>query len=186
MGSSLLRKLLPDDFDEDEIIEEVVMNSTSRKCRSYIKRNHLAGHERLYLNYFADSLVYPEKVFRRRFRMRRSLFLNVISKVEAHDLYFVQKGNSGKKLGLSSFQKITAALRMLAYGVTGDFMDEYVWIGEITALQSLEKFVTAVVDIFSEEYLRKPNNEDIARLLAHGKMRRFLGMLGSIDCMHWK
>ena len=42
-------------------------------------------------------------------------------------------------------------------------------IGETTALESLKKFVTAVIDVFSEEYLRKPNNEDIARLLVHGK-----------------
>ena len=75
---------------------------------------------------------------------------------------------------------------MLAFGVMGDFMDVYVQIGETTALQSLEKFVTAMVDIFFEEYLRKPNNEDIARLLTHGKRHGFLGMLGSIDCMHWK
>ncbi|XP_075670194.1 uncharacterized protein LOC142639957 [Castanea sativa] len=125
----------------------------------------LKGHERLYLDCFADSPIYPEKVFRRKFQMSRYLFLNIISKVETHDPYFVQKRNCGKKLGLSSFQKITAALKMLAYGVTGDFMDEYVRIGETTVLQSLEKFVTTMVDIFSEEYLRKPNNEDIVRLL---------------------
>ena len=41
--------------------------------------------------------------------------------------------------------------------------------GETTVLESLKKFVTAVIDVFFEEYLRKPNNEDIARLLAHGK-----------------
>ena len=75
---------------------------------------------------------------------------------------------------------------MLVYGISGDFMDEYVRIGETTALQSLKKFVTVVVDVLSEEYFRKPNNEDIARLLAHGKCRDFLGILGSIDCMHWK
>ena len=75
---------------------------------------------------------------------------------------------------------------MLVYGVTGDFMKEYVRIRETTTLQSLKKCVTAVVDIFSEKYLRKPNNEDITRLLAHGKRRGFLGILGSIDCMHWK
>ena len=39
-----------------------------------------------------------------------------------------------KKLGLSSFQKITTALKMLAYGVTGDFMEEYVRNREITTL----------------------------------------------------
>ena len=75
---------------------------------------------------------------------------------------------------------------MLAYGVSGDLIDEYVRIGETIALKSLKKFVTVVIDVFSEEYLRKPNNEDIARLLAHGKHQGFSGMLGSIDCMHWK
>ena len=77
-----------------------------------------------------------------------------------------------------------AALRILAYGVTVDFMDEYVRIGENTTMMSLKKFVAAVFDIFLEEYLRSPNNEDIARLLTNGQSRRFPGMLGSIDCMH--
>ena len=79
-----------------------------------------------------------------------------------------------------------AALRMIAYGVIGDFINEYVQIGEPTAVESLKKFVTVVIDIFSEEYLRKPNNKDIGRLLAYSKRRGFLGMLGSIDDMHWK
>ena len=74
---------------------------------------------------------------------------------------------------------MTAAVRMLAYGVTTDFMDEY-------AMENLKKFVIAMVDIFSEEYLRLPNNENIARLLAHGESCGFIGMLGSIDCMHCK
>ena len=108
--------------------------------------------------------------------MKRSLFLRIQSKVEAHDSYFVQKRNSANNLGLSSLQKITTALRMLAYGVSGDLIDEYVRIGETTALESLIKYVTAVIDVFSEEYLRKPNNEDIARLLAHGKRRGFPGI----------
>ena len=87
---------------------------------------------------------------------------------------------------LSSLQKITVALRMLAYGIIANFMDEYVWIEESTSMESLKKFVKAVVDIFSKEYLRYPNNENIAIILANGERRGFLGMLGSIDCMHWK
>jgi len=75
---------------------------------------------------------------------------------------------------------------MLAYGVTADFMDEYLKIGETTVTESLKRFVQAVISIFSEEYLRSPNKEDIARLLAEGKQRGFPGMLGSIDCIHWK
>ena len=62
-------------------------------------------------------------------------------------------------------------------------IDEYVRIGETTALESLKKFVTTIIDVFSEEYLRKPNNEDIARLLAHCERRGFSGILGSIDCI---
>ena len=118
--------------------------------------------------------------------MKRSLFLRIQFKGEVHNSYFVQNRNSANKLDLSSLQKITTALRMLAYGVSSDLMDEYVRIGETTALESLKKFVTAVIDVFFEEYLRKPNNEDIARLLAHGECRGFPGMLGSTDCMHWK
>ena len=113
--------------------------------------------------------------------MKRSLFFRIQSKVKANDSYFVQERNNANKLGLSSLQKIIAALRMLAYGVSGDFMDEYVQIGETTALESLKKFVPTVIDVFSKEYLRKPNNEDIARLLSHGECQGFPGMLGSID-----
>nr|XP_023889809.1 uncharacterized protein LOC112001877 [Quercus suber] len=171
VGEYLAKKMKAIEYLQEQEKENLCINAERLLFNDYFNDllfiYCLEGHERLYLDYFADSLVYPEKVFRRRFRMSRSLFLNIISKVEAHDPYFVQKRNGGKKLGLSSFQKITAALRMLAYG-------------------SLEKFVIVVVDIFSEEYLRKPNNEDITRLLAHGKKRGFPGMLGSIDCMHWK
>ena len=186
MNRFLFCKLLLDDSDEDEIIEELVMETSQPKRRHYIRRNHLAGHERLFLDYFAPTPIYPPALFRKRFRMKRSLFLNIQSKVEAHDSYFVQKRNSANKLGLSSLQKIIVALRMLVYGVSGDLMDEYVWIGETIALESLKKFVTVIIDVFSEEYLRKPNNEDIARLLAHCQCQGFPCMLGSIDCVHWK
>ena len=72
--------------------------------------------------------------------MRRSLFLRILFKVEDHKPYFIQKRNNVKKLGLSSLQKMTAALRMLAYGVTADFLDEYVRITKSIAMMSLKKF----------------------------------------------
>ena len=81
---------------------------------------------------------------------------------------------------------MTALIKMLAYGVLADFMDEYLRIGETIAIKDLNFFFKVVVSIFSEEYLRSPNDNDIARLLAVGQHRGFPGMLGSIDCMHWK
>ena len=117
--------------------------------------------------------------------MSKELFLRIMNVVEAHDDYFVQKRNAANVLGLTCFQKVTAAMRMLTYGVPADATDEYVRIGESTALESLRKFVDAVVEIFGDEYLRYPNEADIARLLAMGEKKGFPGMLGSIDCMHW-
>nr|XP_023912228.1 uncharacterized protein LOC112023835 [Quercus suber] len=186
MDRSSFCKLLLDDSDENDLIEEVVMDTSQHKRRHYICRNQLAGNERLFLNYFTPTPIYLPALFHRRFRMKHSLFLCIQSKVEARDSYFVQKKDSANKLSLSSLQKITAALRMLVYGVSGDLKDEYVRIGDTTTLQSLKKFVTVVIDVFSEEYLTKPNNEDIARLLAYDERQGFPDMLGSIDCMHWK
>ena len=117
--------------------------------------------------------------------MSSELFLRIMNAVEAHDEYFVQKRNAANVLGLTCFQKVTAAMRMLTYGVPADATDEYVRIGESTALESLRRFVAAVVEIFGDEYLRYPNEADTARLLALGEQQGFPGMLGSIDCMHW-
>jgi hypothetical protein len=50
----------------------------------------------------------------------------------------------------------------------------------------VKRFVKTVVSIFSDEYLRLPNNDDIARLLVVRKNHGFLGILGSINWMHWK
>ncbi|XP_023929717.1 uncharacterized protein LOC112041037 [Quercus suber] len=173
--------------DEDEIMRQLLKGSTKqRKRRRYIEHDLLAGHKRLYLDYFADTPVYPPNLFQRRFWMSRNLFLHIQHEIEANESYFIPKRDNAQKWGLSSLQKITTTLRMLTYGVTADFMDEYVRIGESTTMKSLKKFVKAMVDIFSKEYLRSPNNEDIARLLANGERCGFPGMLGSIDCMHWK
>ncbi|KAF8380120.1 hypothetical protein HHK36_027592 [Tetracentron sinense] len=104
--------------------------------------------------------------------------------MEAHDPYFVLKRNAAGVIGLSSLQKVTAAMRMLVYGVAAYAVDDYVRIGKNTSIESLRRFVRAVVEVFGEEYLRSPNNDDISKLLAQGEARGFPRMLGSIDCMH--
>ena len=116
--------------------------------------------------------------------MSRDLFVRLMNAVEAHDDYFVRKRNAANTLGLSCFQKVTATFRMITYGVPADATDEYVRIGESTVLESLRRFVAAVVDIFEGEYLRYPNETDTACLLAMGERRGFPGMLGpSIVCI---
>ncbi|KAF8413609.1 hypothetical protein HHK36_001601 [Tetracentron sinense] len=123
----------------------------------------------------------------RRFRMSRPLFLQIQFVVEAHDPYFVLKRDAVGHLGLSSLQNVTVVMRMFAYGVATDAMDDYVRIDESTSIKSLRRFVRTVVEVFGEEYLRSPNHNDVSRvLLAQGEARGFPEMLGSINCMHWK
>ncbi|XP_021311806.1 uncharacterized protein LOC110433631 [Sorghum bicolor] len=143
----------------------------SVKGHRVLHRDRQGGHDRMFQDYLADNPTYTDEMFRRRYRMSRDLFKRIMKAVEEHDDYFVQKRNAANVLGLSSFQKITAAMRMLAYGVPADATDEYVRIGESTALESLRRFVRAVIEVFGDEYLRSPNEKDIARLLALGQFK---------------
>jgi hypothetical protein len=76
-------------------------------------------------------------------------------------------------------KKITAAIRMLAYGVTGDYVDEYMRISETTTMISLKLFDQAVVSLYSDTYLRSPTKWDVARLLANDESRGFLECWGA-------
>jgi hypothetical protein len=58
-------------------------------------------------------------------------------------------------------------------------------MGESTSILCVKRFAVAIVNVFGSTYLRAPNAQDMARLLEFNADRGFLGMLGSIDCMHW-
>ncbi|XP_008243888.1 PREDICTED: uncharacterized protein LOC103342099 [Prunus mume] len=89
-------------------------------------------------------------------------------------------------LGLIPEQKLTAALRMLAYGASAEQVDEIARMGKSTILECLVRFCDVVKNLYTMEYLRKPTPRDLQRLLKKGETRGFPGMIGSIDCMHWQ
>lgn len=60
------------------------------------------------------------------------------------------------------------------------------WMLLVSVIESLRAFVKAIVKVFGNWYLRASNEADICRLLSIGEQHGFPGMLGSIDCMHWK
>lgn len=172
-------------FDDDEQPRKKAKWGGSVPGRAIVRRDRAAGFNQLYLDYFADSPVYNDKIFRRRFRMKRDLFLQIVKDMEENCDYFVQKEDAAKVLGFTALQKVTAAIRMLAYGTSGDCIDEYLRMAESTAIESLKTFCKTVIEVYGEEYLRSPNEQDVAKLLKEGEERGFPGMLGSIDCMHW-
>uniref|UniRef100_A0A0D3ABL9 Uncharacterized protein n=1 Tax=Brassica oleracea var. oleracea TaxID=109376 RepID=A0A0D3ABL9_BRAOL len=91
--------------------------------------------------------------------MNNPLFMRIVGQLSNEVEFFRQKKDALGRLSLSPFQKCTAAIRILAYGI---------------------------ISLFGDEYLRRPTPDDLQRLLHAGEFRGFSGMIGSIDCMHWE
>ncbi|XP_048623319.1 uncharacterized protein LOC111209293 [Brassica napus] len=157
-----------------------------RKKRVYIERNREEGHVCLWNDYFSETPTYPGNFFRRRLRMNKPLFMHIVDRLSNEVQFFRQKQDALGRLGLSALQKCTAAIRVLAYGIAADTVDEYLRLGESTTRKCLEHFVEGIINLFGEEYLRRPTPADLQRLLDIGEHRGFFGMIGSIDCMHWE
>ena len=138
-------------------------------------------------DYFVEHPTYNAKFFRRRFRMRRELFLRIQGDLLAsHGDIFKQKRDALGLLGFSPEQKLTSALRMLAYGSCADSNDEYIRMGETTTLNYLQQFCQAIIETYGPFYLRKPTAEDLKLILSLHSAKGFPGRLGSLDVMHWQ
>ena len=89
------------------------------------------------------------------------------------------------EIGLSSLQKCTVALYMLAYGVLADACDEYYRLGESTAMEAMKRWVVAIRGYFEAQYLRQSSRADLDRQvqikIAHG----LPDMFAILDCMQW-
>ncbi|GJX00342.1 ALP1-like protein [Tanacetum coccineum] len=59
-------------------------------------------------------------------------------------------------------------------------------MGATTARKCLQMFCKAIMELYGEEFLRKPTYTDMEKLYAHHEEKRgFPGMLGSINCTGW-
>jgi hypothetical protein len=172
------------------------------------KKDHAAGDAQIRSDYFVPDSVYSPMHFRRmyisvfycntkvrgnidsilvcRFRMRPNLFLRIVQAVENVDPYFHFRHDAVGRAGLTALQKCVAIVRILAYGLPVNAVDEYVRIGESTICEALNHFCAVVINVFRQQYLRAPTPNDIARILALNEQRGWPGMLGSIDYMHWE
>lgn len=148
-------------------------------------RGPAAGHRRIMLDYFWPATVerddgygkrgpvFSAALFKRRFRMPRPVFDKIFSAVVAHNAYLragLEPDETGR-LGPTPLQKVTAALRQLAYGVGPDFCVDYCDIDESTAAQSMKEFCQAMVEVFGSEYLRSPTPEGLVHVEAASIIR---------------
>jgi hypothetical protein len=137
-------------------------------------------------DYFSENPLCNSTIFRRRFRMRRSLFLRSVAALGEWSPFFTLRYDATNRPGLPPIQKCTAAIRQLATRSTADQFDEYIKIGESTTVECLKLFVKAVNEIFGAEYLRRPTIQDLERLLEKSERDGFPDKVGSVDCMHWR
>ena len=119
--------------------------------------------------------------------MRQSLFLHIMNDlVVKKPTEFSQRFDALGIPGLSPQQKMMVALRMLAYGASADQLDEYIHMSESSILKFLKLFCQATIEIYGNQYLRKPTAKDLGQVLKLHESKGWPGMLGCLDVMHWE
>nr|XP_043616334.1 uncharacterized protein LOC122588285 [Erigeron canadensis] len=160
-------------FDEEENESQAASSSSAPKLtRRVINRDHLGAAKLLYDHYFAPNCTYPPDMFRRRFRMRKEMFIRIARDIHSFNsvqplaLSVFHKGatDASGRPGFNNFQKCTSAIRQLAYSYKADALDEYLQMAQDMG----------------------PTEADIERLtVKHEQVHGFSGILGSIDRVHW-
>ncbi|GJU29895.1 ALP1-like protein [Tanacetum coccineum] len=144
------------------------------------------AHNRLVAAYFSEHPQNDEATFCTRFRMCRKLFTQIVREVTGYFPFFQQTTDCTGRVGISSLMKCTFAIRQMAYGAVPDALDKYLQMGATTTRKCLQIFCKAIMELYGEEFLRKPTYTDMKKLYAHNKEKHgFPGMLGSIDCTGW-
>ncbi|KAE8775109.1 Cell division cycle 5-like protein [Hordeum vulgare] len=116
----------------------------SKVGRLCIPRNRHLSNELLMRDYFAQRPTYPANLFRRRYRMRRFLVVKIVEACESNSRYFTRRRNAAGLLGFSAYQKISATMRVIAYGIVADYANEYLRIGEDTTIESVRRFLMSI------------------------------------------
>ncbi|SAL95597.1 hypothetical protein [Absidia glauca] len=134
-----------DDFLDDEMDQQQALAMTKA-----IKRQAPVKQER--------KFKYRNRAdFARRFQMDRQTLLRIVGDVERQDAYFQQRCDAAGRPGFTALQKVASAIRQLAYGATSDAFDDYFKMGTTTQLECLRNFCDVLVDVYGQEYLRKPS-----------------------------
>ncbi|KAM2113728.1 hypothetical protein ACFX1Q_022371 [Malus domestica] len=137
------------------VMEAVSQIAKPRRAANLDRKREIRGKD-LLEDYFIPNSIFPDHVFKRRFRMQRNLFDKIMSAICNHDPYFVQKDDVFHVLCLIPEQKITASLRMLTYGASANQVDEIARMGRTTVLESLMRFCFAIEALYTNEYLEHP------------------------------
>jgi hypothetical protein len=114
-------------------------------------REQIEGHTKLMRMYYNNNLTYPEIYFHRHIWMSSKLFKHIVTEVMNYDRFFEQQRHATGEHGHTTYQKVTAALRMLAYYIPVNLVGEHLVMGESTAIMCVKRFLVAIVQALVEK-----------------------------------
>ncbi|XP_071718224.1 uncharacterized protein [Rutidosis leptorrhynchoides] len=153
----------------DELSDNEEVEPVPRAPRRYLYRDREGRAKALWNDYFFENCI---------LNFSQAL-------IPEYFTYFHQRRDACGLLGFNIVQRVTSAIRKLAYAASVDLFDEYLHMGEQTSYDCVNKICKCIFHLYATEYLRKPTAQDVQRLTAkHAQIHGLPGMLGSIDCMH--
>ena len=174
---------------------------TGGRKRKKLQRSHAEHHARLIDDWFGtedviiDGVVHEGKVpwqeessFNRRYRMGPKLYCRLLHEIRdpvTGHIEFYKGPDAMGEPGASALHKLTAVVRILAYGVAFDAVHEYTGVREGVARKVFYGFCDWIDARYGGIFLGVWTPQTIAKELAINAARGFTGMLGSIDCTHW-
>ena len=126
--------------------------------------------------------------FYRRFRMGPKLFSKLLFEIQHEETGYPEfrpQPDALGQLGPSALHRLTAVIRILAYGIPFDAVKEYTRVSENIAIKRTYAFCDWLAAKYLDTHLGVWTPEAIDKELAINAERGFPGMLGSIDCTHW-
>jgi glycyl-tRNA synthetase alpha subunit len=98
--------------------------------------------------------------------MRRELFDRIRDDLVREVPWLRQQVDARGRVGFTTLQKMTVAIRFLGYDTTSDSFDDYLQMSERTLNTCVLKFRNAIAHLYEHQYLRKPNASDVQQLYA--------------------
>ncbi|GJZ17707.1 WAT1-related protein isoform X1 [Tanacetum coccineum] len=88
--------------------------------------------------------------------MSRPLFTRIVRGLTDNCPFCQQGYDAVGKAGIFSLVKCTSVIHQLAYNAVPNNLDEYLQIGDKTSRDCLMDFCNGVMELYGEEFLRKP------------------------------
>ena len=152
-----------------------------------VKHDHERVHKQLMENWFGPNPRFSEKKFKSIYRISIARFQRMIQDVIVAGIpFYVNLYDMFGEKGPCLEARLLLPLRVLAYGVAQTAFYDVFEISDTMARKCCEEFDKMMRQLYQEEYLRLPTEEDLASIIKlHKSTHQRDGMFGSLDCMHF-